>query len=51
MVMRWVYTGIAEAENGFRRIKGYKDMNLLAIRIEEYREKGFISLDTSAEVA
>jgi len=51
MVMRWVYTGIAEAEKGFRRVKGYKDMNLLAIRIEEYREKGFISLDTSAEVA
>jgi len=51
MVMRWVYTGIAEAEKGFRRVKGYKDMNLLAIRIEEYREKGFISLDTSPEVA
>ena len=51
MVMRWVYTGISEAEKGFRRVKGYKDMNLLALRIAEYREKGFISLDTSGEVA
>lgn len=51
MVMRWVYTGIAEAEKGFRKIRGCRNMDMLLIRIAEYREKGFISLDTSSEAA
>jgi transposase-like protein len=51
MVMRWAYTGISEAEKGFRKIRGCKDINKLLLRIAEYREKGFISLDTSGEAA
>jgi len=51
MVMRWVYTGIAEAEKESRKIRGCRNMDVLLIRIAAYRERGFISLDTSAEVA
>lgn len=51
MVIRWVYTGIYEAEKGFRKIKGYKDIDKLLMRIEEFRKSGFISLDTSEEAA
>jgi len=49
MVMRWVCTVIAEAEKGFRKIRGCRNMDVLLIRNAEYREKGFNSLDTSGE--
>lgn len=29
MVLRWVYSGVSEAEKGFRRIKGYKEIEKL----------------------
>ena len=51
MVMRWVYTGISEAEKGFRKIRGYKDMDKLLLRITEYRERGYISVDPLVETA
>lgn len=34
MVLRWVYTGIAEAEKGFRRIRGYKQLEQLIMIID-----------------
>ena len=34
MVIRWVYTGIAEAEKGFRRIRGYRKLETLLTVID-----------------
>jgi putative transposase len=34
MVIRWVYTGINEAERGFRRINGYRDIGKLLTAID-----------------
>ncbi len=34
MVLRWVGTGLVKAEAQFRRVKGYKQMNLLVAALE-----------------
>jgi putative transposase len=33
MIRRWVALGIAEAQGGFRRVRGYKDMPSLIAAI------------------
>jgi hypothetical protein len=40
MILRWVGAGIAEAEKGFRRLKGYRDMPTLVAALRKLdREK------------
>ena len=34
MIIRWAYTGIAEAEKGFRKVNGYKDIEKLIMLID-----------------
>ena len=36
MVLRWVLVGVLEAERGFRRLKGYKDMPTLVTRLIQH---------------
>jgi transposase-like protein len=35
MILRWVLVGVLEAERGFRRLKGYKDMSALIARLQQ----------------
>jgi transposase-like protein len=35
MILRWVLVGVLEAERGFRRLKGYKDMPSLVARLKQ----------------
>lgn len=35
MILRWVLIGVLEAERGFRRLKGYKDMSVLITRLKQ----------------
>jgi len=49
MIMRWVYTGICEAEKKFRRINGYTGLkNLIAMIDNEFEKK---SIDKEAKTA
>jgi transposase-like protein len=48
MVMRWVLTGIIESEKNFKKIRGYKDIDLLLINIERFDKK---ELDGNEEIA
>ena len=36
MILRWVLVGVLEAERGFRRLKGYKDMPSLVARLKQH---------------
>src|SRR5487761_1259635 len=38
MIVRWTAAGILEAEKQFRRINGFRDLQLLHIALEAYRE-------------
>jgi transposase-like protein len=38
MVLRWVLVGVLEAQRGFRRLKGFKDMKTLVARLKEHGE-------------
>jgi transposase-like protein len=38
MVLRWVLVGVLEAERGFRRLKGHKDMPTLVARLKQLGE-------------
>lgn len=40
MVLRWVLVGVLEAERGFRRLKGYKDMKAFVARLKQHGEAG-----------
>jgi hypothetical protein len=33
MIRRWVALGIAEAQRGFRRVKGHRDMSSLVVAL------------------
>lgn len=35
MLLRWVVVGVLEAESGFRRLKGYKDMSAIISRLQK----------------
>jgi putative transposase len=35
MILRWVLVGVLEAERGFRRLKGHKDMPALVARLKQ----------------
>lgn len=50
MVIRWVYTGIVEAEKGFRRIRGYRNLDALLARLD-YELEGKKNLENGREVA
>ena len=39
MILRWAAAGISEAEQGFRRIKGYRSMPALVEALRRYDEK------------
>jgi transposase-like protein len=39
MVMRWVCTGLIQAESGFRRISGYTQMKFLLEKIKAEKER------------
>ena len=36
MILRWVLVGVLEAQRGFRRLKGYKDMETLVARLKSH---------------
>jgi putative transposase len=38
MVLRWALVGVLEAQRGFRRLRGYKDMNLLVAHLKQLGE-------------
>ncbi len=51
MVLRWVLTGICEAEKGFRRIKGYKGIENLVWLIDHGQNADGNPLDKDKAVA
>lgn len=51
MILRWVYTGISEAEKGFRRIKGYRQIDQLILKIDNGITGEKKSLDKDTEAA
>jgi hypothetical protein len=36
MILRWVLVGVLEAERGFRRLKGHKDVPTLVARLKQH---------------
>jgi transposase-like protein len=52
MILRWVLVGVLEAERGFRRLKGYKDMPaLVALLQRENAATSQTKLDAQQEAA
>ena len=51
MILRWVFTGINEAEKGFRRIKGYRQIESLMIKLDHNITSEGESLDKHEEAA
>lgn len=52
MILRWVLVGVLEAERGFRRLKGYKDMSALITRLQKNdATKSPTSVDAQQEAA
>lgn len=51
MVLRWVVTGILEAEKRFRRIKGYRDLPALSIALDRHSPSHLEKLDQEALTA
>ena len=49
MVLRWVVTALMEAENKFRRVKGYRDMPHLLAALDA--TVGIEALDKRVSVA
>lgn len=39
MILRWVAAAVGEAEKGFRRLKGYRDMSTLVAALKKYDRK------------
>ena len=51
MILRWVFTGISEAEKGFRRVKGYRQIENLMIKLDHNIASKSKSFDKHDEVA
>lgn len=51
MVLRWVVTGILEAEKRFRRIKGYRDLPALSMALDRHAPSHLEQLDQEALTA
>jgi putative transposase len=49
MTLRWVAAGMLEAEKSFRRVKGYRDIPLLAAALSRHYEQ--VRLDKNTEAA
>lgn len=51
MIERWTVTAIIEAQNNFRRVRGYKNMKQMIIAIEEYNFSSASQLAIQTEAA
>src|SRR5579863_1652769 len=40
MILRWALVGVLEAQRGFRRLRGHKDMNILVAHLKQLAEGG-----------
>ena len=49
MILRWVAFALIEAEKGFRRVKGYRDMKKLVAALDRHQRE--IELDTEVAAA
>ena len=49
MALRWVAAGMSEAQKHFRRIKGHRDLPLLASALTRHLED--VSLDKNTKAA
>ncbi len=39
MILRWTAAGLLEAEKGFRKIRGYKEMHSLIAALKKHEQK------------
>jgi transposase-like protein len=52
MILRWVLVGVLEAERGFRRLKGFKDLSALVASLQKHdAAKSQTKLDAQQEAA